>query len=139
MPTQHVRRVLCICPEARVAALNTWISANLADAGTGDWLTVPLNASGNDGDAVTHRWFSAGLQEDDLRKVLVRLAALAGITAPSNWGTMTPAQKATWINSNLPTVKQNTGILVKISPNDGAWDVPDDCLTAESLKRRKTS
>jgi len=136
--TQHIRRLYLICPEARVAAFNTWAASNLQEPGTGNWLSVGLNPTGDTALPVTHRHFCAALTEEDLKRILIRLCVLAALTQPSNWDSLSAVQKAQWIADNRPLIKAVTGVWFSVSANDGNWDNFNAIRIAEGLARRES-
>src|SRR5687768_8989865 len=95
MATLHLHRLVLVCPAARIAALNTWLRSNLDPTGA-DWLRLSLQPIA--GGAASHGWFSTGLTNAELKKVIGRLCALASIAFPPlGWDDMTRNQKKTWI------------------------------------------
>lgn len=138
MASSHLHRVLCIVPEARVAAVGAWWQANMdaADNLSG-W--PRLNASGNVADAATHRWCCTALTDLQCRTLLFRLCDLAGVARPSNatWNTMTEPQKRTWLAGVRDGVLAGYGIYVRLADNLGGWDDPEALLTAAGIKRKQ--
>jgi hypothetical protein len=130
MPTQHLYRVLAVVPAARVAALNSWLKANL-DAGGGDWLTPSLSATGDA--PFTHAWFSAALTAAEFKLVMQRLCTLASVTPPADWDQLTRAERKAWLLSQRPAINAATGVYVQAMDGDGVWDLPGDALAAKGL------
>lgn len=138
MVTHYHHRLLAIIPDARKAALASWISANL-QAGQGfNWLSVGLSPTGQP--PATAWWFSAALTAPEIKAVAQRLmdlanAAGATLSLPGNWDTRTPAQRRTILRAGRDEVYQYTGIWIAPDVNTDAWDAPDAELTRLGLQR----
>jgi hypothetical protein len=140
MSTQYLHRVLIICPSSRRTAMVNFWNANI-DPGQGaaTW-SVPLNATGNPADPITHYVISGAFVPADLTRLVTRLCTLAttagtSITPPANWQTMTRAEQLDWLRDTLPSIRQATGIAVVRDDNDGEWSNADATLEALGLKR----
>ena len=121
MPTQHQHRLFIICPLARVAALNAWITTTLNPEG-GDWLTVPLSATGTL--PATHFCCDTSLTTQQLLQLVGRLHTQAGGTNPTNavWQGWTRAQKINWVKTTaIPAIRTGIGVRLRYNDNDGNW------------------
>lgn len=136
MPTAHLHRFLAIVPAARIGAFNTWVRTNLDPSGS-DWVRLSLVPIL--GGAATHGWFSTGLTNAELKKIINRLCSLtvpAIAFPPAGWDDMTRIQKRTWIVTRRLTIYASTGIYYQIADGDGVWDEPEEALTFCGLKRQ---
>ena len=131
MPTLHQYRLHAIIPAARVAAVNTWIKANLNPEG-GDWLTPSLSATGNA--PYTYAHCSAALTVPEIKLILTALAAQAGRTLPADWDSRTRAQRKAWLVSARNAIDSNSGIYLTLSDNDGEWDRVETALSRKGLQ-----
>jgi len=119
MPTQLIRRVLFLVPDARKAAMVTWWMANV-DASDTNLLSVGLSATGSA--PATHWAACAALTDVQFKKVMQRLCNLASITPPANWDSMTRTEKRDWLRSQIVPIWQRAGIGIRVDDNDGTWD-----------------
>jgi hypothetical protein len=135
MSTNHEHRILLIVPLNRVAAVVSWLVANVdptcpANLGPG------LCAAGDATKTVTHRWQSAAWSDPDARQLLGRLCQLASITPPTlqTWNGWTGAQKRSWLASVRNAIRTNYGVYIQLSDGPGAWDDPTAALAALGLQ-----
>lgn len=136
MSTQWLNRLLIAIPAAQKDTFNLFWANNIDTDGAGDkTFTVGLNATGLATDAVTYYVANTALTNAQLRKIIVRLCGLAGVTVPADWDTYTRAQKRAWLAANWPTIRTKTGVRAMVlDDNDGAWSDYAASLTAASLK-----
>lgn len=125
-----LNRIICICTDARKAALNTYIHNNI-DTNGGDWLTNRLSATGNA--PATHWWFCAALTNAQAILALNRWYIVASMTPP-DWSTMTRAQIRAQIATDRAALIAASGIGMWHADNDGVWDDPVAVLAARGLK-----
>ena len=128
MTTRHLHRLHIICPLARVAAVNSWLKANLDPEGE-DWLTPNLSATGDP--PYTHAECSAALTNAEIKLLLGEIARIASRSLPADWDTRTRAQKKAWLATARDTLNTGSGIYLNLSDNDGAWD---DAAVARATK-----
>lgn len=140
MATQWLNRVLLAIPAAQRATYNAWWANNIDTDGAGNrTFTAGLNATGLSTDPVTYYVANTALTNQQLRKIIVRLCALAGLTIPADWDTYTRQQKRQWLAANWPTIRQRTGVRAMVlDDNDGAWSDYTAAITAEGLKPIRT-
>jgi hypothetical protein len=131
VPTQHQFRLLLIVPEARRAAFNAWVKANLDPAG-GDWVRSTLSATGSA--PATHGWCSAAMTAAEFKAAVQRLCALASITPDPAWDSMTRSQKRDWLVGQRQAIDAATGIYLQAVDNDGSWGDAQAALKAKGLK-----
>lgn len=131
MATQHMVRLMALVPAARQNAINTWIHNNL-DPNGGNWLTAGLSATSNA--PATHYIFNAALTVPQFTQIANQLLTLASISLPADWNTRNITQKFSWFQSQYAGIRSATGIRLRVFRNDGAWDNPQDELTAAGLK-----
>jgi hypothetical protein len=135
MPSSFLHRILCICPVAKVAAVVTWLRANI-DAAHDINLGPPLNASGLAADPVTYRWFCGSYVDSDCRQILNKLCQLASVATPSlaTWNGWTGAEKRSWLLSVRDTILVNYGVYVTLADNTATWDDAQALLVSLGLK-----
>lgn len=129
-------RILLVVPVARVNAVVNWFSANIAPGYLPANIGPGLNATGNPGDAITHRWCGGGLSDADTKKVILQMCDLAGVTRPTaaQWDNATKAQRRTWLLSVQAAIRAGFGIFVVLMDHKGNWDNPQDTLASMGLK-----
>jgi hypothetical protein len=133
--TDFTERITIILPVARVANFGTWWQANIDPSD--DCTTWPaLNAAGDNSPA-THRWCCTALTLPKVRKLMVRLCQVSGITQPAQWDTRNRAQKRQWLLSNRAAIRTAIGVWIGHTDNDQAWERFDDHLETMGLKRKQ--
>ena len=133
--TQFQHRLLIIVPVARQAAFNTWWAVNIDTVGAGDkTFTTSLNASGLEADPPTHYWACMSLTSAELKKVVLRLLQLAGITPPADWDTFTRDEKRDWLRGQIPAIRTAIGVRLLVDDNDRQWDDYSAVLGRAGLK-----
>src|SRR5687767_4331326 len=100
--TDYLHRFTVIIPAASKDAFNNYIKNNVDSVGGERTCTIGLSASGSA--PATHYWSSIALTNQELLKIAQRLAILAGLSQPSNWDSMTRAQKKQWFLDNRQTI-----------------------------------
>lgn len=131
MPTDYTERLFIIIPDARKTVVTNWWVANVDPAGANTF-SVGLSASGQL--PATHWAACVAFPRVNLRKVLVRLATMAGIANPDGWENWTQVQRVQWIADNRTTIQNATGIRIWRSDNEAGWDDYRGLITAAGLK-----
>ena len=63
-----------------------------------------------------------------------RLCNMADIPSPANWDDMSRQQKKQWMFDQRQEIRQQTGVWIVPSDNDGVWDNPADVFAAVGLQ-----
>lgn len=136
MATLFQHRLILVVPVAKVAAVVSWMQANVGATSVPADLGPGLNASGLAADPVTHRWCSGAWQDNEAKAILAKLCQLAGVTPPTNaqWNVWNRAQKISWLSSVRAGLLSGYGIYVGLCPQDGAWDPTNTILDNMELK-----
>jgi len=131
MSTSYLYRVWLIVPAARQAGLNQFIREEFD---TGDWLLVPLSASGNG--PATHFACCFACTHDQTSTWAERLTTDGGVPLPAGFTAYTPDQRIAFMEGAYPTLKQLTGVVVRTCRNDQMpWTLDfGTILSTESLK-----
>lgn len=139
MATQHLHRLFICVPSSLRDGANTWIRNNLNPSG-GDWLTVPISATGNL--PATYWGCDAALTSAQLKALVIRLLQFSGVSLPAAWDSWTLAQKRTWLRDTLPVklwtqAPAGSKIGVLYVSNDGDWSdhTVDNALEQVNLQR----
>ena len=132
MSTSYLYRVWLIVPAARQAGLNQFIREEFD---TGDWLLVPLSASGNG--PATHFACCFACTHDQTTIWAERLTTDGGVPLPPGFGSYTPDQRIQFMEGAYLTLKSLTGVIVRTCRNDVMpWTLDfDSILQTEGLKR----
>lgn len=129
--TAYQYRVYLVVPDNRKDGLNQFIQEEFDD---NDWLVVQLSATGET--PATHWMTSFACTHSDTEKWATRLTTQGGVPLPPEFAGMDADQRIAFMEAASPTLKQLTGVVVRVCRNDGNWTLSgDDVLNAEGLKR----
>lgn len=129
MPTQHLHRLLILCPAgAKTTAVANWLRANIGANTVPDNLGPGLSPTG--AAPATYRWCNAAFRDLECREILKRLCTLASVTPPTNaqWSGWSRPQKRSWLVSVRNAIWMSYGVLVSLADNEGEWDRAQDAL-----------
>lgn len=135
--TNYVHRLGILIPVSLVAGVASWwadevTAGRLEFDDPTQW--IGLNATGLQADGVTYRGSCGSYTNSEIKRILIRVGQLAGISLPADWDTKTLGQKIDWVMSQRDSVFAATNIWLAPCDNLGDWAIIQNFLNDIGLK-----
>lgn len=131
MATLYRHRLTVIVPAPRVAALRSYVDAQIDPGHGANWFRPGLASA--PGAAPTHYVACFAATNQDLLRLMGRLVTWAGFTLPAAFRDYTRADVRAYWQSVRAHVLAQTGVRLLHSNNDGDWTPPVTLMEEASL------